>query len=116
MNLINLTPHAIVIAPSGDVGAPDTITVQPSGTVARLVPTQNLVRHIFGAPVHLTRFQDVVNLPDPAPQTVYLVSILVQLHLGHTRPDVMGPDTNDGRVIRNDRGQIVAVTGLQVMG
>ncbi len=113
MALINLTPHPIVVRTDGV-----DITIPASGQVARVTSQQELASQIdvYGLtiPVQRTTFGQVDGLPDPKPNTIYIVSSLVLGALKGSRPDVVAPDTGP-TAIRNDNGQIVAVTRFQVV-
>jgi len=104
---VNLTPHPIVIkTPNRD------ITIPPQGTVARVAVSQVKVGEIDDIPVVKNTYGDVVGLPDPAPNTVYVVSGLVLSALqGKGRSDVVAPDTGP-TAIRDNQGRIIAVTRL----
>jgi hypothetical protein len=105
--VINLTPHAISVANSeGDV----VMTFPPSGNVARVATSQEVVWELVGRPVTRTVFGEVTGIPAPADGTVYLVSTLVAQ--AARRPDVVSPDTGP-TAVRKD-GQVVAVRGFQV--
>ncbi len=111
MNIKNLTPHAIVIRPI--LG--DDVTIHASGTVARVSSTPGKIAQrddlFVGCRVAgPTTYGEVEGLPEPADGVVYLVSAMVLVRLSG-RTDVFAPDTGAG-AIRNDKGQIVAVTGL----
>lgn len=110
MQLINLTPHPIVLR-SGKVD----VTVPPSGTVVRVLSTPGEVLPIEGVPVPVyaaPSWGSVEGLPEPVPGTFYIVSALVAARCAH-RGDVVSPGTGpaDGAV-RDDAGRIVAVTRL----
>lgn len=107
--LVNLTPHAITVR-----GPVQDLTVPPSGTVARVDPApapdgdQMLVVNGATLFVHGQRLGQVVNLPDPQPGVLYIVSLPVAQALAGSRPDVVSP----GPLIRDDNGQPVACDGL----
>ncbi len=103
MNFINLTPHDIVVA-VGD----DRRVFPPSGSVARVTTTPQLVATLDGIPVSVTSFGDVVGLPDAADGVTLIVSALVADRV--RRADVVSPDT--GPTAIRDGGQIVAVRGF----
>ena len=109
MKLVNLTPHTITIRT-----ADSTITVPPSGTVARCAVASAVAQYInvdgVEVAVNATHFGDIVNLPDPADDTIYITSTLIAQRA--QRADVLAPDTG-ASAIRNDAGQIVAVTAMQ---
>ena len=110
--MLNLTPHPITIAIDGR----DPVTIQPSGTVARVetteIPRDKLA---FGdafaeeVPVISRRFGEVTGLPDD-PAVACLVSSLV-LSAIPGRPNTFAPDTGP-TAIRDEKGHIVAVTRL----
>ena len=108
--VINLTPHAIVVRVDGG-----DITFPPSGKVARIKeknvpPTRS---QIFGFPVAgKTAFEAVVDLPEPEEGKIFIVSGMVAAQVN--RADVFSPATGpeDG-AIRNEKGHIVAVTKLK---
>lgn len=106
MQLINLTPHAIVIRlPDGDREIP------ASGSVARVATSHVPAGTIDGIPVFDQTFGEIEGLPEPQEGVVFIVSAIVLAaakELGRT--DVVAPDT--ARAIRNEDGQIVAVPGL----
>ena len=110
--IINLTPHDINIV----VGAM-TLTVPRSGELARVSMNAVPQRDVFVdfdrgdgfLPIVFNKPGTIEGLPEPADNTIYLVSIVV---LGATdRKDVYAPDTGP-TAIRNDKGQIQAVTRL----
>jgi hypothetical protein len=109
MKLINLTPHTInIITPQGE-----NLSL-PSAGVAR-VASQPGTALDFGAGIPVfsaPTWGAVEGLPEPEHDTLYVVSALVAGQV-KGRPDVVSPGTgpNDGAV-RNDKGQIVAVTRL----
>ena len=102
-NIINLTPHPIVVEND------DTKKVyEPSGTVARVEMETKPIGDIDGFYLHE---QKVVghNVPDPQPDTYYIVSAMV-LGLLRDREDLIAPDTNNAK--RNDKGWIISVPGF----
>lgn len=113
MKIVNLTPHAIVLQGADGIRT----TVPTSGTIARVSSLPGKPEAIDGIPVPVYSAQTwggVENLPQPEEGTIYIVSIIV-LGLAHvqSRGDCVAPGTgpNDG-VVRNDKGQIEAVTRL----
>ena len=102
LHLVNLTPHAIVI----DNGT-DVITVAPSGTVARV--TTSLTD--LGDGLFTRTWGDVVDLPAPQDNTIFIVSAMVAGRVAD-RTDVASPATDVAK--RDDNGRIVSVPGLIV--
>ena len=106
MNIINLTQHDIVIA------LPDNtrIAIPPTAPAARMATKTVSLPPVDEIPVNTTVFGEVQNLPDPQPDTVYVVSTLIAQRV--KRPDVVSPDTGT-TAIRNSANQIEAVRALQ---
>ncbi|MEM2366593.1 MAG: hypothetical protein QXL06_06705 [Nitrososphaerota archaeon] len=112
IKLINLTPHEIVVYSfdSKDI----ILRIPPSGTVARVSVVQQKVGEINGIPIFKTNYGKVEGLPDPQPNTVYIVSILVLQALGGKRSDVVTPDTGVN-VIRDSQGKIIGTKAFVVL-
>ena len=110
---VNLTPHIVTIQ---SVCNETSIEISSSG-VCRVNTTSQNTGFVDGVPViSMPIWGDVVGLPDPIPETNYIVSLIVLDALrasGSNRRDCFAPATgpNDG-VIRNEKGHIVAVTKL----
>lgn len=118
MELVNLTPHDIVIAlPSGE-----RITIPASGNVARIAnrPGQQLLSlrvQDVDVPVYGPDIKgDIYGLPDPKDGTVYLVSLLVAQACPE-RQDLLVPATGPmDETIRDTQGRIEAVSRLKFGG
>lgn len=109
-NFVNLCPHTLTVAIEGNVE--NAISIEPSGAIARVKVEQTEVNRIDGEiPVRENVFGEVENLPEPSEDTVFIVSAMVLSTLKGIRPDVVGPDSGPS-AIRNEKGQIVAVTGF----
>ncbi len=101
---VNLTPHAIVL---------NNGTVYPaSGTIARVSV------EFFGPtlgegypPMYRQAFGEVVDLPEPKEETLYIVSAMVLTALNGSRIDVVAPATGHKDCVRNN-GHIVSVPGF----
>ena len=107
MNIVNLTPHAITI----ETETGERTTFQPSGTLARVSQTQQSAGRIGGFELRRNTFGDVEGIPEATPETFYIVSAIVLS--ASERTDLIAPDTGPS-AIRNERGQIEAVTGFVV--
>lgn len=103
--MINLTPHPITLR--ADDGTETTI--QPSGTVARVSMQETDVGCLLGLPVIRREAGAVTGLPTDG--TPCIVSSMVLTALSAGTPGVYAPDTGP-TAIRDERGQIVAVTRL----
>ena len=105
--IVNLTPHAISVRLNGR-----DVVIPPSGQVARVATSAELVAEVDGIPVYRTVFGQLEGLPKPKEGIVLITSTIVAqaaARLGRT--DVVSPDTGP-TAIRKD-GQIAAVTRLQ---
>lgn len=111
MKIVNLTPHPITLqTPSGE-----RVTLPTSGTVARVSSVPGEVYTVAGIPVPVQSspiYGLVEGLPKPEEGVCYIVSGMVLARCQH-RSDVFAPATGpqDG-AIRDEKGQIVAVTKL----
>lgn len=105
MEIINLTPHALNIV-VGD----HTVTIPPSGVVARVDVTRTVAETLtvdgVEVPVNATTYGAVVGLPDPEPDTMYVVSALVAQ--AAKRPDVLVPDD----LVRDEEGRVIGARAL----
>lgn len=102
MNIVNLTPHVLNLRNS----AGEMVEIAPSGTVARVSETIVELETVAGFKVAAKTYGDVENLPDAAPDTIYVVSALVLQRVN--RPDVFAP----GTAIRDTEGKIIGAEGL----
>ena len=113
MQLINLTPHKVVICE--DIG---NHTVEPSGKVARVTIRRTKFSNVWvGSPhedefpvsVYKTEAGTVEGLPASNAGTFYIVSSMVRLAL---------PDRKDllslGELVRNAEGQPIGCRGLDM--
>lgn len=108
MNIINLTPHAIVLIDSeGKVMR----RIESSG-VARVSSKTSTIGALDGIPVTYTTFGAVEGLPAPNDGTKYIVSLLVMQQVAHIRSDLFRPDTVPQSVVRNADGTIIGVKAL----
>jgi hypothetical protein len=102
MELINLTPHAIVLNDGRSVGA--------SGSVARV---SSSFTKFDEAGICEQTFGDIQGLPEPKEDTLYVVSALVLAAAKASgRTDVIAPATGHPEVRRNEAGQIISVPGF----
>lgn len=109
MRLVNLTPHDFALV---DHEGTVTLTV-PSSGIARVAQTVKQVGELIidgvTVPISQTTYsrQDVTGLPDPAPDVVYVVSVLTAQAVSG-RDDVYVP----GELVRDAAGQPVGARGL----
>lgn len=100
MVIINLTPHVVTEVTTGE-------SIPPSGGIARVKSSSELISSIDGIPVYRTVFGEVEGLPQPKKDTWYIVSGMV---LGLTgREDLLAP----GELVRNQEGQPIGCRGFR---
>lgn len=106
MKVVNLTPHSINLLVDDK-----EIVIPPSGTIARAATERRQIDTIqidgVDISVNKTVFGDVVGLPDPKPDTIFVVSMLVAQAVPH-RDDVFIVDDT----VRDDEGRIVGAKAL----
>ena len=109
MNIVNLTPHPLNLMPEGPDGP--TATIPPSGQVARCavdrVQVDTVTVNGVSVPVNQTQFGSVSDLPDPQPDTIFVVSALVAQAVPD-RQDVFIVDD----AVRDDQGRIIGARAL----
>jgi hypothetical protein len=110
MDIINLTPHEITIYNDNEV----VKVYPPSGTIVRARSESTPAGELDGVPVVEFVFTaDLDNLPEPAADTIYIVSTLAIQALPHPRYDVVAPDTGPESAIRDAAGKIVGIRRFQ---
>lgn len=103
MNLVNLTPHTINIF---DGEGNEIKTVPASGEVARVNELRTAKQPVGNIPVTTASYGNVIGLPAPSDDTIYIVSSLVLQRT--SRADVFAP----GPAVRDESGRIVGCNGL----
>jgi hypothetical protein len=103
VNIINLTPHTINIISSN---APLSI---PSTGLARVAVTNYVTGDVNGITLYGQQYGEVEGLPEPAEDTLYVVSAIVRAAVPD-RLDVASP----GELVRNEAGQPIGCRGLVV--
>ena len=120
--MINLTPHAIVIQIIKK-GYSEKITIPPSGTVARVDHQERFVDKLvisgeLSVDVISRSTVNITGLPADADEPVLVSSMVLealQQMGGYEEYPVYAPDTGV-TAIRNEKGQIEAVTRLVSLG
>lgn len=105
MQLVNLTPHPLTLFRLDG----STVTVSPSGTVARVSQTSDQVGTVNGVALVRSQFGEVIDLPAPQDGVIYIVSALVRGAVPD-RGDLASP----GDLVRNDQGAVVGCRSLIV--
>jgi|688.fasta_scaffold218190_2 hypothetical protein len=101
MNIINLTPHEIVVVGDG------ATKILPSGAVARVTTTRQKVAQIGEIPIYRSVTGAVTGLPESVDGTVYIVSAMVRLAVP-SRTDIVSP----GELVRDASGQPIGCRGF----
>lgn len=104
MTIFNLTPHAINIV---DDDNNIIRTIEPAGTIARVSAKTVRSGEFDGIPLTRTEFGEVVDLPEPTEDTVFVVSSIVASRVPH-RSDVFIPNES----VRDEKGRIVGCRSL----
>lgn len=102
--IMNLTPHAVSFI---DANGATVLTVEPSGTIARVSSSITKTGEIAGLPVTETVFGEVQDLPEQVEGVIYITSSLVAQRVP-TRNDVFIPN----ELVRNEQGQVVGCRSL----
>lgn len=113
MKLVNLMPYTIVVR--GDNGV-KVATIPPSGVVAKAssIFSEDGRIPVVGGFISVVKneFGRVAGLPDPEPDTMFIVSPNVLVALRDKRQDVVAPDTSSDSVDWDDQNYIVGVHWL----
>lgn len=111
MKFVNLTPHPINLN-SGE-------RFEESGIVCRVSSTLMVIDVIDGIRIFSGKEEDVENLPDPEPNTIFIVSnitltrLLKKYSMGYPpRFDIVAPATGHKDCIRDDDGEVISVPGF----
>jgi hypothetical protein len=103
MDIINLTPHTLNIF---NEAGEEIAVLPPSGQVARVATSKQLLEVRGGIPLYVTELGDIEGLPEPEDGTIFVVSGLFRSAC--SRPDLWQP----GELLRNEAGQTVGCIGL----
>ena len=103
MNIINLTPHPLVFMDEDK----KVLFEIPSSGVARASQKEIKIGEINSLPVYKMTFGKVQNLPEPQPDTVYVVSLLTAQAVPE-RQDVFVV----AHPVRDEKGRIIGAQAL----
>jgi hypothetical protein len=106
--IINLTPHPVAIYGNRKLEEGPWEVIPPSGTVARVATIDLGTQLGRGGSYELVEYGHVHDLPQPAPDKQYLVSLVVAL-AAHGRDDLLAPYVE----VRNAEGTMVGCRYLQ---
>ena len=103
MKFVNLTPHTVnIFLNNGEI-----LSIEPSGTIARVSVTRRQIDEIDGVPVFTSEFGHIENLPTPCRDTIFIVSSLVAQRC-NGRSDILIPDDS----VRDKMGRILGCRAL----
>jgi hypothetical protein len=108
--LVNLTPHPIAIYRDRTAEDGPEEVIPPSGTVVRIATIDlgtNLSKH-SGQSYELVEYGHAHDLPQPQPNTDYIVSLVVALAV-RGRDDLLAPYLE----VRNEQGTMIGCRFLQ---
>jgi hypothetical protein len=100
---VNLIGHEVTISGHG--------TLPKSDNPCFVKTKQRIIGKVIGIPIAETHFESIENLPDPEEGVYYIVNRVTMDFIPFDREDVFCVDTGP-TAIRDDRGQIIAVTQL----
>lgn len=98
MDIVNLTPHDVIVV---DDNNRVLMNIPTTDMVARLKTSPEVVGKVNGIPLVKHQCISFINLPDPDPGTMFLVSSLIQQF--SLRKDLISPDTGPSCVRDRDR-------------
>lgn len=103
MKIVNLNKHVIVVLFAGV-----ETKYEPSGMVASVSVKQTVEKFINGVPCVKNEYGEVIGLPEPKEDTLYLVNaIVLERAKLMGRNDCIAPDTGPTAIREN--GQVIAV-------
>lgn len=117
VNLINLTPHKVVFLHSPYKKEDVYLIIEPSGTVCRALTKTTIKYHIRtqwsseGIPITDLECEKVVNLPDPQPDTLYIVSDVIARLMKGARTDLVVV----GGVVRAPSGKVIGCKSISFL-
>ena len=103
--MLNLTPHTIAII----LTTGETLTVEPSGTVARVATHETDLGMMGHVPVIRRVLGEAEGLPEDTSEPVLVSAMVLAAVPG--RPNTFAPDTGP-TAVRDEAGRIQAVTRL----
>jgi hypothetical protein len=114
MQLINLTPHSVIV--TNNLGDTAPVTFAPSGMIAR-VAVQNIEKRqwnvtneigtVSNIKFVINEMGEVIDLPAPIKDKGFIVSAIVRASVPH-RNDVFSP----GDLVRDNEGRVIGCQNL----
>lgn len=108
MNIVNLTPHRIVLFLGGEK---IIYSSSKKRAICRVRSKQVKLKTINKIPLRHITYLDTELLPEPKQDTYYLVSLVVAQN-NKDRKDLICPDTSPSSVVRDEDGRMLGVTGF----
>ena len=102
MNIVNLTAHTLNEMTTGT-------EIAPSGIVARVEQNNAKINEYNGIPVYKTQYGELIGLPEPKKDTIYIVSAMALNAVPEWRHDIYAP----GYLKRNEAGIISGCIGFR---
>jgi len=112
MKVVNLTPHEVVVMSDNREVVDRYPATGQIARVSEVIEPDNL--DLGGVPVVRKRHAEVVGLPEPQDEVLYLVSVIVPPAVPD-RNDLIVPDTGPDSAVRDDGGRIIGVRRLARM-
>jgi hypothetical protein len=103
-NIVNLTPHTVRIVDDQK----NVIAEYPSQGSCRVKTAYQTTGTVNQVPVLKTTYGETEGLPDPAENTIYIVSMVVA-QANPTREDLVCPNSAPDQSVRDEAGQIFGV-------
>ena len=103
VNLINLTAHDIHLYRGNEL-----VEKVPSSGIARVSVRSEIIGEIGGYPISKNFYGEIIGLPEPQPETFYVVSALVAQAAAERRTDLLV--VND--TVRDEAGRIIGCRGF----
>ena len=107
MRFVNCTKHEINVYHKGEC----VLHLDPCKNPARVITHQRGYHFVNGIPIHKNPVREVINLPEPRNNTMYVVSGFTLSHCPD-RDDLVAPCTSQDSLIIDDRGNIKGVKRL----
>lgn len=108
INIVNLTPHDVKVF--SEDGETVLAEYPATGESVRVETKTEIVGNVNGVPVSTQKYGDVIGLPKQKPNTVYLVSLVVQMAV--KSDDLLSPDTSPKGAVRDNQGRIIGTKRL----
>ncbi len=105
--LLNLTPHTVSLFDA--TGENLLVSIEPTAPAARCSVNNVQVGAANGVPLFASTYGEVIDLPEPREDTIYVVSLIVRQAMP-ARTDLASP----GELIRDTDGKPIGAKGLAV--